>query len=196
MLVVADALLYILFGAAAAALVPTGIGSLAVYLCVSTALASWRHVATWRSSCHQDDTPAGTMVSPPVVLDDPAPAPATPRNYAFVGGMWAATLWLLLEHRREGAPPPAGAVLLLLVCAWAHFWLARGHGDHNGGKHVPTVFAIMIHLAGTAAGAPPAATLALHRVMILMTYFFTGFRKVRGARLPRSGAPSPPAPAR
>ena len=195
-LVVADALLYILLALAAAAAAPTGIGSLAVYLSVSTALASWRHVGALRSKTRQNDTSEGYMREPPVVFDDPTPTPATPLNYAFVGTMCAATLRLLLVHRRDDAPPPAAPVLLLLVGAWGHFWRARGHGDHDGFKHLPTVVAIMIHLAGAVGGAAPAVTLSLHRAMILVTYFFTGFRKVRDARLAPSRPPSPSASTR
>ena len=177
-LVCVDAASYGLLAVAAVKLAPSAVGSLAFFLCVSTTLASWRHVATWRSRCHRDDTPEGTMRAPPIVLQDATPAPASVADYVFVGLMWTALGWLLSLPGGSGATPPSGAVGLLLLGAWGHFWRGRGHGDHNGGKHVPTVFAIMLHLAAAMAGAPPDVTLSLHRIMILLTYWFTGFRKV------------------
>ena len=184
-LVIVDSALYCLLAVIAVMVAPGvndedgdggAMGSLGVYLIVSTVLPVWRHIQYARSSTNTGDTvPSGTSKIPPIIIpvEDTTPRPATLLYFIPVCLQSLSLLWLYIDP----TVPNTRAIMLMLTGSWIHYAFSRGHGDHNGGKYVPTLFALILHLAAALSGTPPRITLSIHRALALITYFFTGFRK-------------------
>ena len=151
-------------------------GSLGIYLIVSTALTAWRHIKMARAAIHREDSYDGLNKKPPVTIpiEEATPNRASILYFVPVALQTVSLIWLFIDPQC----PNTRAILLMLIASESHYALSRGHGDHNGGKFVPTLFAIMFHLAAALSGTPPHITVSIHRVLAIFTYFFTGFRKL------------------
>lgn len=127
-----------------------------------------------RAKCNFDATALGTMKRPPVSysVDEALPAKASLLY-------WIPTLIIIMAFAWLNFNPQAGlaSTIMTLIGAWGHFGLGRAHGDQNGGKMVPTFFILIMQIAGMASGTPSLVLLSLQRILILFTYFMTGFRK-------------------
>ena len=136
------------------------------YLALAVAVNGSRHVAASRAACNQDATSEGHLRRLPAALTaaeiDARPATVLP---------WLPALVLALAAAGDAAP-------LALLAAEAHFIVTRVHGDCRGGKCAPTMATLLLHVVAQWAGAPPAAALSLHRLLIVWTYFLTGLRKL------------------
>ena len=149
--------------------------SLALFLAVTVAPVAWRHKRTARAACKLGVTRAYGNVSVPVcAIEEAEAAPAATLQYVPATIIVLVALWLFFVD------PDAriGPLTMLLLASYFHFASTRVHGDHRGGKIVPTYFAIILHLAAAINGTSPLAALSLHRLLIVFTYLMTGFRKL------------------
>ena len=179
LLLTLDALLYCGLAVAVAALYSDASASTVIYLALCVAANCPRHLAAQRAACNQDATSEGQLRRLPAAIkvEDAA---ACRRKY----GHWLPVALLLIA----AALVTAGSAtrlspILALVGAEAHFIVTRVHGDCRGGKPAPMLFALMLHAVAALSGAPPSAALSLQRVLIVWTYFLTGFRKMYCAGL-------------
>ena len=178
-LVAIDALCYCACALVAVHLAPhddakRAAGSLGIYIALSLTAAWWRHMKNAGAACHRNDKAAGGMRIAPVKMTDATPTPVSPLCVLPL-----AILWLSVALMYTSGPTLDPVVMMLMLLgSEVHVWIAHGHGDNTGGKHVPSQFAIMIHFMAALAHTPPAVAVSLHRVFILCTYFVTGFRKV------------------
>ena len=146
-------------------------GAATMYLAVCVAVSSRRHVAAGRAACNQDATSEGQLRRLPagVGVEDAAPRPCTIGPWLPVALLVAAALTVALDK-------PMLTSTLALLGAESHFIISRVHGDCRGGK--PVRRSSSSAAAAAASGAPPLATLSLHRLLIVWTYFLTGLRKM------------------
>ena len=196
-LLLVDCALYAIGSVAAVYVTNDAIEALAVFLVVVLTPSVWRHIKTSRAQSNQDPDAQGVLITPPCIITnaDAIPTKRTLALYIPVTLMWIATLWIVNsvhtdddDHQRGEDELADDASIqwrcirsvqlsMLLIGTWGHFAISRFHGDFNGGKGVPTYFAIMLHLAATMNGTSREATMSLHRILILYTYLMTGFRK-------------------
>ena len=147
---------------------------LALYLLLCIAPNAYRHITNARAACNQDTRPYGQVVHCPCLVEDATPSPASILYWAPLGLISIGNVWLLLFDPAARTGP----LILLLLGSWGHFGPTRVHGDHRGGKHVPTLFVLILHLTSSLSGTPACVTVSLHRILIICSYFFTGYRKV------------------
>ena len=164
-----DASLYLLLAVICAHAVADDFCAAAnLYLTVAVCVNAPRHIATRRAACNQNATSEGQLTMLPCAITAEKDADKTLWPWLPVVALCLSTM----------IPDPAARSLLALLGAELHFITCRVHGDCRGGKPAPTLFCLLLHVAATLSGAPTAVSLSLHRMLIVWTYFLTGFRKL------------------
>ena len=139
-----------------------------LYLATVVCVNAPRHIAARRAACNQHATSEGQLTMLPCAITTEKDASKTLWPWLPVGVLCLSTIVI----------DPAVRSLLAFLGAELHFITCRVHGDCRGGKPAPTLCCLLLHVAATLSGAPTAVTLSLHRLLIVWTYFLTGFRKM------------------
>ena len=151
------------------------VGSTVCYLAICMAVNAPRHITARRAACNQDATSEGQLRRLPAAL-------TTEESVSRRRTLWpwipVAALLTAAASTVHGSGGGTGGALVALLAAEAHFIVSRVHGDCRGGKPAPTLFVLLLHCVAAVSGCPGAVTLALHRQLIVWTYFLTGLRKL------------------
>ena len=147
-------------------------GATIAYLAVCVACSARRHYDASRAACNRNPTSEGQLTRLPAAIRVADVAPESGAAWLPVAVLNFVAAFSLLH--------PGGALtpLIALLAAEAHFIGTRVHGDCRGGKPAPTLAALAVHAVAAAVGAPPSVAISLQRMLVVWTYFLTGFRKL------------------
>ena len=126
-LVTVDAMLYAALCALAVRFAPGGedggvLGSLGLYITLTTTLAGWRHVRIERAPINEEVSPHGINRRAAVAIPDKEATPAPPSLVYYAPLL---VLWISLMLMYAGTTVRALPAILLLAGAWSHFLLSR-----------------------------------------------------------------------